>query len=181
MTTRGEQAIEVARKQSLDGPRIDKWLGEDTATGWCLKAVRTCYGVGARYRSATEAWHNAPIKHPNSIPPRGVPVYWTGGRGGFGHIAISAGDGRVWSTDSRRPGYFDLVDIEAPAVDWGLTYVGWSPYVNGARVYLDPWAMAPEAKRVDRALTQAIGATTKATTRALYRALRRSLRKGVRR
>lgn len=178
--TRGEQAITEARRQSEHGPRIDKWLGEDTAAGWCLKAVRTCYGVPALHHSAASAWKHAIIRHPNSAPPRGVPVYWTGGAGGFGHVAISTGDGFIWSTDSRRPGYFDRVPLGAPVKDWGLTYAGWSPYLNGVRVYLDPWAKAPEAKRVDRALTRAIGDASTATLKSLYRGLRRTLRKGTR-
>lgn len=181
MTTRGRQAIDVALRQSTEGPRIDRWLGEDEPGGWCLKAVRTCYGVASKYRSAAAAWEAAPMKHPNSTPPAGVPVYWTGGRGGFGHVAISAGDGRVWSTDSRRVGYFDLVPIGAPAKDWGLTYAGWSPYVNDVRVYLDPWAKAPEFERVDKALTRIAKTGATAAARNLARRVRRVIRQEVRR
>ena len=171
--SRGEQAIEQARLQSEHGPRF--------AVGMCLKEVRECYGVAPLYTDAATAWAKAPEKHTDHVPPRGVPVYWTGGSGDHGHIAISTGDGFIWSTDSRRDGYFDRVPLSAPRVDWGLTYAGWSPYINGERVYLDPW-LRPEDlprnfRRADRALARAAKEAGTEARRALARRLRRILRR----
>ena len=72
------------------------------AAGMCLREIRTLYNVPAhdftpgdgRSPDATEAWKFASHKHPETdlskIPP-GVPVFWTGGSAGHGHIAMKAG------------------------------------------------------------------------------------------
>lgn len=107
-------------------------------TGWCLVFARSCYGVAARYPSAAAAWRAAEHKHPTTDPrtiPRGAPVWWLGGSGGFGHVAISTGDGWCWSTDLRRRGQVDKVPIDDVARLWGLQLVGWSEDLNGVRVY----------------------------------------------
>jgi hypothetical protein len=66
--------------------------------------------------------------------PRGYPVFWSGGSAGHGHIAIAAGDGACWSTDIRRPGYFDRVPIDEIRTAWGLTLLGWTTDLNGEPV-----------------------------------------------
>lgn len=156
MTATPEQAIAAARNQSEHGPRIDRWLGVGTFTGWCLKAVRTCYGVDAhdftpnngRDPLAIEAFDDAAHKHPVGSTqtlsiPRGVPVFWRGGSTGAGHIAISAGDGFCWSTDILRPGFFDKVPVSLIAEKWGLTLVGWTEDLNGVRVWTPPAPLPP--------------------------------------
>lgn len=110
-----------------------------SAPGYCLREVRECFAVDAGARDAAEAWHDSRRQHRETEPeafPRGVPVFWTGGSHGHGHIAIATGyDGMCWSTDIRRPGYFDHVPIEEIADKWGLVLVGWTEDLNGARVY----------------------------------------------
>ena len=109
--------------------------------GWCLVFVRSCFGVTALYPSAASAWFNARYKHPTTSGasiPRGVPVFWTGGSGGFGHIALSRGDGTCWTTDFKRPGQVDVARIDDIGPGWGLTLVGWTEDVNGVRVYEQP-------------------------------------------
>ena len=148
MTATPEQAIAAARNQSANGPRIDRWLGVSTFTGWCLKAVRTCYGVDAhdftptngRDPMAIEAFDAATFKRvaDGRTIPRGVPVFWRGGSTGAGHIAISTGDGDCWSTDIRRPGYFDKVPITEIAQQWGLKLVGWTEDLNGVHIWTPP-------------------------------------------
>jgi hypothetical protein len=149
MTNTPEQAIAVARDQSENGPRIDRWLGVSTYIGWCLKAVRTCYDVDAHDFTASngrdplahEAYDYAAHKHPTTDPhaiPRGVPVFWRGGSSGAGHIAISTGDGGCWSTDIERNGYFDRVPIASIGTKWGMTLLGWTEDLNGVRVWTAP-------------------------------------------
>jgi hypothetical protein len=110
-----------------------------SAPGFCLREVRECYGVAAGAMDAADAWAEAEHKHHETDAatfPRGVPIFWTGGSHGHGHIAIATGyDGMCWSTDIRRPGYFDHVPIEEIADKWGLVLVGWTEDLNGVRVY----------------------------------------------
>ena len=125
-TTTVYPAIAAARKQSHDGPQF--------GVGECLMRVRMCYGIPAQQHDAAAAWRAAKVKHTRTPAPRGYPVFWTGGSHGYGHIAIATGDGNVWSTDIRRPGFFDLCPITEINARWGLTYAGWAEDVNGVAV-----------------------------------------------
>lgn len=132
MTDRGELAISEAREEHDEGITF--------GTGLCLQRVRLCYHVDAKYPDAASAWRNATHRHPETKPsafPRGVPVFWTGGSSRHGHIAIATGDGECWSTDILRGGHWDKVPIGLIHQRWGLTLVGWTEDLNGARVY-DP-------------------------------------------
>lgn len=116
-------------------------------TGYCLIFVRTAFGVGSRYASAASAWEHAEHRHPETDPdkiPRGVPVFWTGGSHGYGHIALSRGDGTCWTTDLIRPGKVDVAPIAEVHTRWGLTLVGWTEDINGVRVWTPP---TPEPAR----------------------------------
>lgn len=129
------QALAYLRERFEHGP--------DVGTGWCLREVRKAYGIAALHPDASTAWRKAARKHPTtdlaSIPP-GVPVFWTGGAGGFGHVAVKAG-GRghdVWTTDFVRRGRFDRVDGRKIGPTWGLKLEGWAEDLNGVRVYTPP-------------------------------------------
>ena len=107
-------------------------------SGWCLVFVRSCFGIAARWPSAAEAWRNAAHRHPvtrgNQVP-RGVPVFWLGGREGFGHVALSRGNGSCWTTDFVRPGQVDVADIDDITRGWGMHLAGWTEDLNGQVVY----------------------------------------------
>lgn len=121
-------AIVAARAQSLSG--------EPMQTGMCLQAVRECYGIPAKEPSAAHAWAHAHRPHRGDTnPPRGFPVFWTGGSHNFGHVAISAGNGWVWSTDIKRPGFFNIVPLTLIREKWGLTYAGWTEDLNGVLIH----------------------------------------------
>lgn len=124
--------IKVARDRSMSPTPT-------SSPGMCLREVRECFGVGPGAEDAAEAWASAQKKHRTTSPgkfPRAVPVFWTGGSHGHGHIALASGyDGMCWSTDIRRPGWFDHVPIEEIHNKWGLTLVGWSEDLNGVQVY----------------------------------------------
>ena len=113
-------------------------------SGMCLQFVRTCFGVGSRYGSASIGWRNTKYRH-TSVPPPGVPVWWTGGSRGFGHIAISVGGGYVRSTDFPGAGGVGKVAIRTLTRRWRQTYRGWSEDINGVRVW------RPTAVRTGRA------------------------------
>jgi hypothetical protein len=72
-------------------------------------------------------------------PPRGVPVAWSGGGKGFGHRAISQGNGKIRSTDVNGPGTVGTVDITWFARHWSnLHYLGWSESISGIMIPLPP-------------------------------------------
>jgi hypothetical protein len=128
------KAIEAAHaeriKPTAKAPRL--WRG------LCLQFTRTMLGVPSRDPSAIAAWKAVPKdqRHPNSVPPPGVPVFWQGGT--YGHVALSAGDGYVLSTDIRRAGKVDKVKIELIGQRWGYKLLGWTESLNGRRVWSPP-------------------------------------------
>jgi len=76
--------------------------------------------------TALEAWNKTPanMKHPgDDNPPVNAPVYWGGGQG---HVALSDGQGGVWSTDILRPGKVDNVPLNQITLQWGKPYLGWA-------------------------------------------------------
>jgi hypothetical protein len=151
-----EHPIQEARRRSMSSRPTSE-------VGMCLREVRECFDVGPRADDAAEAWRDAAHKHPETDPrkiPRGVPVFWTGGSAGHGHIAIATGyRGRCFSTDIRRPGYFDQVPIEEISEKWGLQLVGWTEDLNGVQVYTDrkfePASPKPVKKTAKKAAKKA--------------------------
>ena len=106
----------------------------------CLKFVRTMLHVPARARTAYQAWvlaggNDGAYTHTVVPAPASVPVFWAGRPGSAGHVALSAGNGKVWSSDIMREGKVDLVDLHEIHRKWGLRYLGWSETLNGVRVY----------------------------------------------
>jgi hypothetical protein len=91
---------------------------------WC--------GIEARYPDASTAWRNTNDRHPGDKTdvPRGAAVYWTGGSSGFGHIALSLGNGMVRSTDAGGSGRIATVAIDWVQQHWGLPYAGWAWDIN---------------------------------------------------
>lgn len=104
------------------------------ASGMCLKFVRTSYNVSPKYASAAIAWNKSKFRH-SSTPPKGVPVWWTGGSRGFGHVAISDGGGFVISSDTGGKGRVGRTSIRRITKTWNQTYRGWTEDINGVRVY----------------------------------------------
>lgn len=115
--------------------------------GVCLKFARNAYPVDAYNPTAARAWYAAHFKHgTTSTPPTGVPVWWTGGSHGAGHVAPSDGYGYCLSTDILRSGRVNRVPISLIAHAWGLTYRGWTEDINGVRVWHGAVAAAPASK-----------------------------------
>lgn len=153
MSTRPpREALQAARDQSAHGPRF----GVDE----CKQRVRELYAVpsdGAR--SAAEAWARCRFKHTPTTPladiPKGALVWWLGGSSGYGHVALYAGAGQVWSTDITRDGYFDLVPLSRISQEWpSLTLVGWSEDIDGVRVIRPAMGRIGQARRLLRAAAQ---------------------------
>lgn len=103
-------------------------------TGMCLVFSRSAFNVGSYYGSAAAAWRSAVHKH-YGTPPPGVPVFWTGGSHGYGHVAVSLGGGLVRTTDWPRAHVVSTARISDIHRAWGHTYAGWTEDVNRVRIY----------------------------------------------
>lgn len=127
---RATKALAAVKQESLHPTLPD-------TTGQCLHDVRTMYGIEVGSPTAIDAYKTAGGKNQHTWydAPAGVPVFWSGGSTGAGHIAISDGLGNVWSTDIRRDGRFDLVPLAEIHNKWNLKYVGWTNTLNGVLVY----------------------------------------------
>lgn len=140
------EALAWARSQHRD--KGTEWRG------WCLVFVRSCYGVGAHYPSAAEAWRGAKFKHrvaDGDRVPRGVPYFWTGGSRGFGHVVISVGGGLCWSNDIKVDGGISLVRIDEITRRWGQKPEGWTEDLNTVRVWQRPMPAVVDLSELARA------------------------------
>lgn len=106
-------------------------------TGMCLQWTREQWGIGPDEPNAISAWRAVPVgkRHSYYTPPAGVPVFWSGGSRGLGHVALSLGGGKVRSLDIGGAGTVTTVDLAEIHVKWGLAYLGWTETLNGATVY----------------------------------------------
>lgn len=114
----------------------------DGVLGHCLANVNYAFNAPHLGGSAFDAWQRAGGKDgPNTHttkgidPPKNVPVFWSGGAHGYGHVAVSDGAGYIWTTDMPNHGKFTRVKLSAISAKWGLTYLGWSETLNGLRVH----------------------------------------------
>lgn len=139
--------------------------GVNVGVGLCMKNVRTAYGIpalgdydGDGDADAVDGWKAARLRHKVEAVdavPAGVPVWWTGGSHGYGHVAISDGGGWAWSTDLRRPGRWDRVRISQVAQTWGgMTLAGWSEDLNGVTVWTKPTPPPSRGEHVDAAAAE---------------------------
>lgn len=130
MTRTPEQAIQWTHDRGLI----------PGGAGWCKRETRSAYGVPSDgSNDATEAWSRTTRRHSTAtVPPRGSVVWWTGGRNGHGHVAISLGDGRIRTTDLPSSGRWGTARLSDPERLWGLRYMGWSEDIDGVRVFVPP-------------------------------------------
>lgn len=116
---------------------VAKQYDHYSPSGMCQKFTRTCFGIGSYFGSAAAAWQGADKRHFESNPdkiPFGVPTYWLGGSRGFGHTAVSIGNGFGRGTDwpsSGRVGNFRISDIQRV---WGHRLVGWAEDINNVDI-----------------------------------------------
>lgn len=80
----------------------------------CLRDVGLAYGHDGTARTANfwaiEHYRATPQQYRlpvDGTPPRGALVYWD--TGGPGHVALSNGDGRVWTNDA--PGRYGMISL----------------------------------------------------------------------
>lgn len=101
-----------------------------------MRFVRTALGMAPKYGTAQAEWDAAlaQSKHTFWIPPVGVPVHFRTSNSA-GHVALSAGDGYIYSTDYPHAGDVSKVLIKELESAWGATYEGWLDECEGHRVY----------------------------------------------
>lgn len=163
--------------------------------GTCYLWTRTMAGspaVGDVDRDgdadAVDGWKATKRRHAGDRnPPAGVPVFWSGGRNGYGHAAVSLGGGKIRSTDAGGSGKIATVDLGWVEREWGLTYLGWSDDLNGVVIPGEPEPpvekATPKPSRVKRARELLLAAEKRATRKGqkararVIRAGRRSLPK----
>ncbi|WP_436700987.1 hypothetical protein [Nocardioides sp. BYT-33-1] len=113
--------------------------------GMCARWTREQYGIGPSGDAdgdgdvdAIDAWRRAVNHHPGDRnPPPGVPVFWSGGSKGHGHVAMSWPGGRIRGTDSPISGRIGTVDFDWIEKHWGLTYLGWAEGMSGVMIPVD--------------------------------------------
>ena len=123
-------------------------IGASSWASLCLKFVRSCFGVAAKYPNAKIGWENTKYRHTiddTADIPAGVPVWYKTGTKNW-HVVISAGNGGMcYSSDVGGRGKIGYIGINALAKAWGITLLGWSEDINGVRVYTAPAKPAPGA------------------------------------
>ena len=98
--------------------------------GLCDNFVAEMWGEsGSGYDTALDNWNASPGKVQggealSSLAPAGALYYWGGGDG---HVAISAGDGTVYSTDIGGPGTVTRVPFTEISQKWNKPFLGWAP------------------------------------------------------
>lgn len=122
---------------------------------WCLAVAQRTFNVAPFAASAQIAWNWNNTKHQDRNLPDGcfVPIWWTGGAQGYGHVAIAKRTGnriQIWSSPYRHKPYFDYFEGELNAtIDtvsriYGCTYAGWTETMNTTRVV--EWVNPPQLK-----------------------------------
>ena len=133
-----EQKLWQRRKQALEFARTEHLVGLPIWRNLCQRFVRIGLGAGPGEPTARAAWLHLPEADRHGVggkhPPAGVPVYFRLPTP-FGHAALSAGKGLVWSTDILRAGQVDKVSIAYLERRWNATYLGWAESINGRRVW----------------------------------------------
>jgi hypothetical protein len=116
-------------------------LGKSYSPDHCLQFVRSCWGAAGM---GGDPNHNIKFvppdqMHSDMVPPLGAPVWFTGGSGTQGHIAIVSKyvDGKpyVITTDYPTRGKIGEVPL-TDVVHWlgNLTYRGWSTNINNKQI-----------------------------------------------
>lgn len=122
---------------------------------WCLAVAQKTFNVAPFAASAQIAWNWNNTKHTDRNLPDGcfVPIWWTGGTGNYGHVAVAKRTGnhiQIWSSPYRHKPYFDYFEgelnttIDTVSRIYSVTYAGWTETMNTTRVV--EWVNPPQLK-----------------------------------
>lgn len=132
---------------NLDASTLDVYVyGKplNSWRGWCLAVTDASFGVAPFAATALKAWEVNNTKRENRDLPLNcyVPIFYSGDKDGFGHVAICYYDGniyKIWSspyTDKKSFDYFAGVD----AIDllirygYGKKFLGWTETLGNTRI-----------------------------------------------
>ena len=123
---------------------------------WCLAVAQKTFNVAPFAATAQIAWNWNNAKHQDRNLPDGcfVPIWWTGGTGNYGHVAVAKRSGnriQVWSSPYRHKPFFDYFEGELNAtIDnisriYGVSYAGWTETMNTTRIveWVNPSQLKP--------------------------------------
>lgn len=116
----------------------------------CLKHVRTCYQIPAKYLTAREAREHVIGFHKYDGKPESIPYgafvfsRIKGSTGTAEHVFLAgghAGTGKkrrriFWTNDAQTLGGTSPVTLDFFVKHWGHEILGWSDNVNGVKVAL---------------------------------------------
>lgn len=94
--------------------------GNTSYDGYCERMAENAYGTSGKYPSARAdylAQKAAGALHTDANPPAGALVFETGSDPSLGHIGISAGGGKYWTSDGT---------VHLVTLSYGGPYLGWS-------------------------------------------------------
>lgn len=122
---------------------------------WCLAVAQKTFDVAPFAATAQIAWNWNNTKHQDRNLPDGcfVLIWWTGGTGNYGHVAVAKRSGnriQVWSSPYRHKPFFDYFEGELNAtIDnisriYGVIYAGWTETMNTTRIV--EWVNPPQLK-----------------------------------
>ena len=122
---------------------------------WCLAVAQKTFNVAPFAATAQIAWNWNNTKQQDRNLPDGcfVPIWWTGGTGNYGHVAVAKRSGnriQVWSSPYRHKPFFDYFEGELNAtIDnisriYGVVYAGWTETMNTTRIV--EWVNPPQLK-----------------------------------
>jgi LysM repeat protein len=121
--------------EAVEAMRKHYQLDSRGFAGWCLKTVRTAWGLPATQVSAISAWKSIPAskKHTNPAEaPIGAPHFFDIGK--FGHVVMQSDFvGQVWGVDAPAHDKVGKVNLSWFQKNWGKNckYLGWSTHLNG--------------------------------------------------
>lgn len=171
-------------RNNLDAAALAEQQTSNTP-GTCQLWTRTMLdapSAGDRDRDgdadAVDGWKSEPewARHTDRNPPRGFPVAWSGGSRGYGHRAISLGNGKVRSTDVPSSGRVGTVSLDYFEKKWGLHYLGWSETITGAKIPVVV-PVRTRGQKIDEALESLRDARGKGKRRRLINKAKDLLRK----
>ncbi|SER87184.1 hypothetical protein SAMN05443377_1154 [Propionibacterium cyclohexanicum] len=99
----------------------------------CLALVATFYGytssgVDSAQQAAEQVTAAGQMHTDMSRIPLGALVWYSGSPVGnpYGHVAMYAGNGKIYSNGAGPGGQVGLISIDTPVKSWGEPYIGWS-------------------------------------------------------
>ena len=184
MTIRNrDEAVAEAKKTKTNVP------------GTCQKVTRGWFNApsagdqdGDGDTDAVDGWKSEPIdaRFYTRKPASGFPVAFKGGSKGYGHRAISVGDGMCISTDMHNgryaPGITGYATIEQIERAMGVQYLGASRTIDGYPIPAPPIDFT-RGKNVDHAIDdlkaakKQAGPVRKARLKGLIKAIRATIPK----